>query len=140
MTMRSESESVSREQRSCGAAAAACRDACREAIDYCLGERGDDEGAAHVRLLRECAEQCERAADSLQQHADADGRLTAATRDLAGRTMRELSERFPEDARLQACADACLRVAERCLSATAPHASEDEASEESFPASDPPPH
>jgi hypothetical protein len=133
--------SISVAQRRCAAACVACRDACLAAVAYCLETRGDPEDAAHVRLLRECAEQCDRAVPVLRQTADG-GSTMATVVEVAGRVTRELIRQFPDDAQLQACAQTCHECATGCSDAVASPMPQDELVDESvdetFPASDPP--
>lgn len=129
--------SISVAQRRCAAACVACRDACLAAVAYCLETRGDAEDAAHVRLLRECAERCDRAAPVLRESPDG-GSTMAAVTEVAGRVTRELIRQFPDDTQLQACAQACHECATGCADAAVSPLPYDESVEETFPASDPP--
>jgi transaldolase len=139
MTTPPTDQSISVEQRTCIAACASCRDACQEALAYALDTRGDQESASHVRLLRECADRCDEAAQALGEGSVSDARLEAA-REASVRLARELIEHFADDATLKACADATSRVAERCLSAQTQGVAWDKVVADTFPGSDPPPH
>ncbi len=138
MTMTSgHDQSISAAQRRCLAASIACRDACLAAVTYCLQTRGDAEGDAHIRLLRACVDECERAIPLLRDGNDG-AAVMAAVAEAAGRCTREIVHRFPDDAQLQACAHICHECATGCADAATPTVPYDESVEETFPASDPP--
>jgi hypothetical protein len=130
-------QSISVAQRRCAAACVACRDACTAAVTYCLETRGDPEDAAHIRLLRECADRCDNAISALRSEADGAAVMTAVA-EVAGRCTREIIHQFPNDPELQACARACHECATGCADATVTTVPYDESVDETFPASDPP--
>jgi len=130
-------QSISVAQRRCMAACVACRDACITAIAHCLETRGDREDAAHILLLRECAERCDEAIPVLRSDAEGTAVMTAVA-EVAGRCTREIVRQFPNDPELQACARVCHDCATGCADATVATVPYDESVDETFPASDPP--
>jgi hypothetical protein len=99
-----------------------CHRACVQTLTYCLQEGGEHAEADHVRLMLDCAQICQTAADFMLRgsalHAHVCGacaEVCQACADDCGRTASDL--------RMKACADTCRHCADSCrdMAATGAH-------------------
>lgn len=131
-------QNLSTASRQAAGAALACHDACRETITYCRERGGSYADEAELRAMEECAALCKETADGvLASHEPR--RPCNETAELCAR-VAQFCARFADDARMQSCAEACLRAASLCKQLAAPtQVNYDKIVADSFPASDLPP-
>lgn len=99
--------------KSCIALCWECRNECQHTLfDHCLEMGGKHAEAAHVRLMTDCIEMCQTAADFMVRHSELHARTCAACADVCEACARSC-EAVGGD-RMQACAEICRRCAESC--------------------------
>lgn len=89
-----------------------CHASCLEAFANCLSLEGPHKEADHLRLLLDCAEICQTAANFMLRQSPSH----AAVCGVCAQLCRECAEdcaRF-EDKQMQACAESCRRCAASC--------------------------
>lgn len=90
-----------------------CHDSCVETITHCLMKGGPHAEAGHIRLLLDCAEICQTAADFMLRHSDLHAETCSVCADICERCA-DSCEQFAQDAHMTACAEACRRCAASC--------------------------
>lgn len=127
-----------------------CHDVCEAAIAYVLQVRDDRVDPDLVRTLIDCSEVCKAGVDITSHGSRSFQQFAAAFSEVCERCAVEC-DCFPDDEPMRTCAEECRRCGRACLGAADPrnHGRSlferlhddwkvDEASDESFPASDPP--
>ncbi len=90
-----------------------CHAACLEAFANGLGLDGPHKETDHLRLLLDCAEICQTAANFMLRQSPSH----AAICGVCAQICRECAEdcaRFPQDKQMQTCAESCRRCAASC--------------------------
>lgn len=101
------------DMQSCIAACTDCHRLCLETVTHCLGRGGEHAAEAHIRLLLDCAEICQAAANFMIRGSEQHVRICAVCAEICERCARDC-ERFGDDAHMQRCAEACRECAESC--------------------------
>lgn len=90
-----------------------CHHICLETVAYCLQQGGRHADAAHIRVLLDCAEICQTAANFMCSGSGFAARLCLLCADVT-ECCAEVLELLSDDTTLTACADACRRCAASC--------------------------
>lgn len=90
-----------------------CHAVCVETIDHCLHKGGRHAEAAHIRLLRDCAQICATSADFMLRNSDVHHLTCAVCAEVCSRCADDC-ERLADDHMMKRCADTCRRCAESC--------------------------
>jgi hypothetical protein len=90
-----------------------CQRACAQTLTYCLQQGGHHAAPEHVRLMIDCAEICQTAANFMLRGSDLHVHTCAACAEVCDRCGEDCS-RFGDDLRMQACAEMCRRCAASC--------------------------
>lgn len=106
-------EALEREREECIQACLDCHLACIETVRYCLRVTGSHAGAAHIRMLLDCAELCQTTMTFMCSGSAFSTRLCLLCADVTERCA-EVCGLVGNDSTLQACADACRQCAESC--------------------------
>ena len=92
----------------------ATRQSCLETMLYCLGRGGPYADADHIRLLADCAEMCQTAADFMLRESPLHGSVCAVCAEVCDQCAIEC-DAFAES-RLEQCARLCRQCAASCES------------------------
>lgn len=106
-------QQLSPEMQECIDQCKSCHAVCIEAINHCLMEGGEHAAPDHIRLLMDCAQICETAADFMLRGSSLHTETCRACAAVCERCADDC-ERFTDDQYMQQCADACRRCAESC--------------------------
>ena len=98
-----------------------CHKACMETAIYCLQQGGKHAEANHVRLMFDCAEICQTAANFMQRGSDLHHHTCAACAAICQRCAEDC-ERMSDDSRMATCAETCQRCADSCQRMSRGHA------------------
>ena len=90
-----------------------CHRICLETITHCLEMGRQHAKTSHIRLLLDCAEICQTAANFMFRNSDLHSIICSSCAEVCLRCADEC-ERFGDDERMKACAEACRRCAESC--------------------------
>lgn len=93
--------------------AVSCHNICLETITYCLETGGDHADAAHIKLLEDCAEICQTAANFMVRESELHGQVCRVCAETCERCA-ESCDAFGEDEQMRRCAEACRRCAASC--------------------------
>ena len=88
--------------------------ACLETMLYCLGRGGAHADADHIRLLADCAQMCQTAADFMLRQSPLHGAVCSVCAEVCDQCAVEC-DAF-EDEGLEACARLCRQCAASCES------------------------
>jgi len=94
-------------------AALDCHTVCLEAIDHCLAKGGEHASADHIKLLQDCAEICQTAANFMTRESTLHAETCRVCAQVCERCA-ESCEQMPDDEMMRRCAEACRRCAESC--------------------------
>lgn len=97
----------------CIQACTECHHICLETVSYCLDQGGPHAGAAHVRLLLDCAQICQTSADFMIRGSTLHNQTCGVCADVCTRCA-ESCERFDGDAEMQTCAKTCRQCTASC--------------------------
>jgi hypothetical protein len=86
---------------------------CRETITYCLFKGGEYTTEKLIRLLQDCAEICQTAANFMIRNSDILPAICNACAEVCLKCA-EACEGLREDYLMEACAEACRQCAEFC--------------------------
>ena len=86
---------------------------CLETERYCIEKGGVHVMAAHLALLADCAEMCEKTANSLLRHSPQHAAVCIACAQLCEACAQEC-ETFKSDERMALCARTCRDCANHC--------------------------
>lgn len=86
---------------------------CLQTERYCLERGGMHVAPAHLELLADCAEMCEKTANSLLRGSSRHAAICIACADLCDACAQEC-EAFKGDARMSTCAKTCRACAVHC--------------------------
>lgn len=99
-----------------------CQRVCLETITYCRELGGAHAESGQFRLLFDCAEICQTAADFMLRNSDLHATVCSSCAEVCLHCA-VACEQFGDDERMKVCAAACRRCAEHCqlmvLNATA---------------------
>jgi hypothetical protein len=98
-----------------------CHRACLETVQYCLQAGGRHVEAGHVRLMLDCAEACETAANFMLRSSTFHGRTCGVCAEVCERCAADCDS-FGDDQAMKACAETCRRCATSCRQMAAPMA------------------
>lgn len=90
-----------------------CHRICQDTIHYCLQQGGEHAEPDHVRLLLDCAQICQTAADFMMRNSDLHPVICEACAEVCQQCF-ESCDQFDHDAPMRTCAEACRRCAEAC--------------------------
>jgi hypothetical protein len=90
-----------------------CHDACLDTVNYCLTTGGRHAEANQIRLLLDCAEICQTAANYMLRGSDLHT-LTCATCAEVCQRCADACATFGDDEQMKMCEDACRACAESC--------------------------
>ena len=99
----------------CAEQCQAAHRACLETMLYCLGRGGAYADADHIRLLADCADICQTAADFMLRESPLHGAVCAACTEVCDQCAVEC-DAFADEGRLEACARLCRQCAASCAS------------------------
>lgn len=103
--------SLSSEMKSCIEDCHQCHMTCLEmAMTHCLEQGGRHAEPAHMRLMIDCAEICQTAANFMTRHSAQHALICRACAEIC----RACAASCEEVGDMQDCVDACLRCAESC--------------------------
>ncbi|MDB5039267.1 MAG: hypothetical protein JWQ35_2795 [Bacteriovoracaceae bacterium] len=92
-----------------------CHALCVETISHCLQKGGEHAESNHVRLLEDCAEICQTAANFLLRSSKFYPRTCEVCAEISEKCA-ESCEKMADDQMLKACAELCRKCAESCRS------------------------
>jgi hypothetical protein len=92
----------------------ACHRACLETMLYCLGRGGAHADADHIRLLADCAQICQTAADFMLRESPLQGAVGRVCAEVCDICAAECDS-FAGEGRLEQCAELCRRCSAACL-------------------------
>jgi hypothetical protein len=87
--------------------------ACIETMLYCLRHAGAYADADHIRLLADCAQMCQTAADFMLRGSPLHGAVCAVCAEVCDQCAVEC-DAFGDEGRLEACARLCRQCAASC--------------------------
>jgi hypothetical protein len=92
-----------------------CRDACQSTLyNHCLDVGGQHVMTAHVRIMADCIQACQTAADFMTRGSNHHAAICTACADVC-EACAESCEAL-DDNHMRACAEACRSCAESCRS------------------------
>ena len=91
----------------------ACQKACLETMLYCLGRGGAHADADHIRLLADCAEICQTAANFMLRESPLHGAVCAVCAEVCDQCA-VACDTFTDEGRLEHCAQICRKCAASC--------------------------
>ncbi|MCF8496253.1 MAG: four-helix bundle copper-binding protein [Alphaproteobacteria bacterium] len=90
-----------------------CRAMCQDTLfNYCLEKGGRHVAKAHVKVMTDCIEICQTAADFMTRHSDMHLSTCAACADVCEACAQSCGAMNDEE--MKKCADICRRCAESC--------------------------
>lgn len=92
---------------------AECHRICLETIHHCLTRGGEHANPDHIRLLSDCAEICQTAANFLTRRSDLYAIVCEACAEIC-QQCHESCDQYEGDICMQNCAETCRRCAEAC--------------------------
>lgn len=94
-----------------------CRTECQKTLyNYCLDEGGDHAESEHVKLMADCIEICQTAADFMVRNSPLHASVCAACAEVCeecAESCEQIGEQ-EEDEQMEQCAETCYRCAESC--------------------------
>jgi len=91
-----------------------CHRVCLETVTtYCLERGGRHAAAAHVRLMLDCAEMCQTAANFMLRGSEQHGLTWRICSEICARCA-ESCETMADDERMAACAKSCRNCQDSC--------------------------
>jgi len=87
---------------------------CLETITYCLLKGGTYANLKQIRLLQDCAEICQTAANFMARNSDMQKTIWNACAEICLKCA-EICEWFGKDQMMKSCAEACRQCAEFCV-------------------------
>src|SRR5262249_52042635 len=103
--------SVSADMLHCIQNCTECHNICTETISHCLHRGGEHPQADHIRLMTDCAQVCQIAADFMLRGSDLHGLTCGVCSEICA-LCAEDCERLTDDSRMTACAAVCRRCAD----------------------------
>lgn len=91
-----------------------CHKVCLETIERCLEAGGRHSAAAHIRLLRDCAQICLTSADFMIRMSNFHPQTCGVCADICDRCAADCEQLAEGDDFMKQCADVCRRCAESC--------------------------
>jgi hypothetical protein len=92
-----------------------CRDVCQDTLYNHILERGDEHiDAGNIRLLTDCIQACQIAADFMRRNSQFHSSECAACADICEACAKSCEAMGKEHTTLQRCAEICRRCAESC--------------------------
>lgn len=107
------SQQLSAEMQQCINDCLDCHATCLETITYCTQKGGKHVEAAHLGLLRDCAEICQTGANLMCCGSNIHARICAICAEVCERCAKSCDQ-FGGDTQMKACAEACRRCAQCC--------------------------
>ncbi|HEY7088989.1 MAG TPA: four-helix bundle copper-binding protein [Tepidisphaeraceae bacterium] len=104
---------ISADMRDCIQNCTECHNICTETISHCLHRGGEHSQADHIRLMTDCAQICQIAADFMLRGSDLHSLTCGVCSEICA-LCAEDCERLTDDSRMTACAAVCRRCAESC--------------------------
>jgi hypothetical protein len=100
-----------------------CHRACVQTLTSCLQQGGEHAEADHVRLMLDCAQICQTAADFMLRGSALHAHACSACAEVCQACADDCG-RMASDLRMKACADTCQHCADSCrdMAATGAHA------------------
>jgi hypothetical protein len=90
-----------------------CRDTCQATLyNYCLARGGHHVEQAHVRVMEDCIQICQTAADFMTRGSDQHAAICAACADVCDACAESCE--MMDDEEMTACARVCRACAESC--------------------------
>lgn len=90
-----------------------CHTVCLETIDYCLTKGGEHANPDHIKLLQDCAEICQTAANFMTRESTVHAEACRVCAEVCERCAKSC-EQMGDDEVMRRCAEACHRCAESC--------------------------
>lgn len=90
-----------------------CHSVCSETVFHCLEMGGKHAEPTHIRLMLDCAEICQTAANFMLRGSALHVQTCALCAVICERCASDCA-RFGDDQQMKACADACRRCSESC--------------------------
>lgn len=90
-----------------------CQRECTRTVTYCLQQGGQHAAEDHIRLMIDCGQICQTAADFMLRGSDLHIHTCAACAEVCDRCADDCGG-FSDDQRMQTCAEACRGCAESC--------------------------
>lgn len=90
-----------------------CHTICLETITHCLAKGGEHARPDHIKLLLDCAEICQTAANFMTRDSEAHALTCRVCAEICERCAASCEE-MGDDDEMRRCAEACLRCAESC--------------------------
>jgi len=97
-----------------------CQDACTATAQHCLRKGGMHAEARHLRLLADCAEICQTAANFMARASDHHHAICSIC-SIICEACAESCERIGGDEEMKSCAAMCRRCAESCKETAGAH-------------------
>ena len=94
-------------------AALECQTTCTETVIHCLMKGGAHAEPSHIRMLLDCAEICQLAANFMSRESDAHPRVCEVCAEVCERCATSC-EQLADDDDMRRCAEACRSCAESC--------------------------
>ena len=97
-----------------------CHGMCVETVDHCLQMGGEHAAPDHIRVLLDCAEICQTAADFMLAGSDFQVRTCELCAEICERCAEDCT-RFTDDPDMELCAETCRRCAQSCREMAGAH-------------------
>lgn len=94
-------------------AALDCHTICLETINHCLTKGGEHADPDHIKLLQDCAEICQTAANFMTRESALHTETCRVCAEVCERCAQSC-EQMGDDEMMRRCAEACRRCAESC--------------------------
>jgi hypothetical protein len=95
-----------------------CRDTCQDVLfNHCLEEQGDHTEAKHVKIMADCIQACQVAADFMRRNSELHESECHACAEVC-EACAESCEEFEDDEEMMRCAEICRQCADSCYEMT----------------------
>lgn len=91
-----------------------CHQACLSLVNHCLKMGGEHASAAHIRLLRDCAEICQTSANFMLRDSPLHHLTCGTCAEVCRQCASECQQMGGADVLMTECAQACLLCADSC--------------------------
>lgn len=90
-----------------------CHNICVEVLTYCVEKGNKHTDPEHIRLLRDCAEICQTAANFMLRGSKLHGLVCKICAEIC-RKCADHCDKFAGDDKMKMCAEVCRRCADTC--------------------------
>ena len=91
-----------------------CQETCLETLVHCLALDGKHAEAQHIRVLMDCAEACQTAANFMRRGSDFYDLFCEPCAEVCDACARSCESLADDDRQMNRCAESCRRCADAC--------------------------